>query len=117
MTITVNTKAYNMDAAIDANGIQYAGPNHTLSSKDLLVLRRTVAKAATDTSPGFARGTAKFTKTETVGGKPYDIIFEGSWSIPVGVTKAQVDAVRDDLGDLLIATAGDDLVWKQDINQ
>lgn len=116
MTITVGTKAYDIDASIDVNQNQYTGPNHTASVNDLLTLRRSKS-AASDTSPGFAKAFAKYRRTLTVGGKTYDAICEASFSYPVGAAKADVDSLRSDLGTLLSGTAGDNLVYKADINQ
>jgi hypothetical protein len=116
MTITVNTRAYDLDATIDMNQNQYTGPSHSVSAKDLLTLKRSKSNA-TSTNPGFARTYAKFTRSVTISGKTYDIVAEGYISAPVGVAKADVDLIRDDLGDLLISSNGDNLAWKQDINQ
>lgn len=116
MTITVNTKAYNHDATVDANTNRYTGPNHTISADDLLQLRRSKSSPSA-TSPGFAKASAKFTRTVTIGTDKFTAIAEGSFSIPIGMAEADVDALRDDLGDLLVSSNGDDLVWKHDILQ
>lgn len=116
MTITVNTKAFNHDATVDANTNRYTGPAHTMSSNDLLQLRRNKS-AASATSPGFAKAFAKFSRTVTVAGVQYEMIAEASFSVPVGATQAEVDSIRDDLGDFLVASNGADLVWKHDILQ
>lgn len=116
MTITVNTKAYTLDATVDQNQNQYTGPNHTISARDTLSLRRSKSAASVN-GPGVAKAFCKFVRTVTVDGKKYDLIAEGYVTAPVGVAQADVDSIRDDLGDLLVSTNGADLVWKQDINQ
>ncbi len=116
MSITLNTKAFELDATVDANQNRYVGPSHTISDNDLLALSR--RKSGTSaTSPGVARSVAKFTRTITIDGKKYDAIAEANFAIPVGMLKADVDALRDDLGDLLVSANGENLVWKHDINQ
>lgn len=117
MTMTLNTQVYTLDTSIDPNANQYTGPAHTQAVKDLLVLRRTPAKGvATTTSVPKASATAKMTKTVTVGGVSTEIIGEYTVRYPVGAAKADVDDIRDKLGDLMISTDGDNLVWKGDIN-
>lgn len=117
MTITVNTKAYNFDASVDANQNLMTGPSHTMNTRDTLSLRRSKSAAVPNVNPGYARAYAKFVRTVTIGGVNYDVTAEAYIAVPVGAAKADVDAIRDDLGDLLISTNGDDLVWKQDIYQ
>lgn len=117
MTITVNTKAYAFDTNQTPDSGRHVGPAQTHSIKDYLDLRRTAAKP-TATFAGVARASAKFVRTVTLGdGSKADAIAEASFSIPVGMAEADVDSLRDDLGDLLISANGDDLVWKHDINQ
>jgi hypothetical protein len=115
MTITVNTKAYAFDTNPSADQGVHVGPNQTFSVKDVLVLARTAAKP-TDTYAGNARASAKFQRTLTLGdGSKAVATAEASFSIPVGAAEADVDSLRDDLGDLLLLQAADDLVWKHDI--
>ncbi len=116
MSITVNTKAYSLDTTQTPDSNLYTGPNHTFANKDTLVLKRTAPKA-TATFPGVARSTAKFTRSVTVGTEKYDAIIEVNCSLPSGMAKADVDSLRDDIGDLINSTNGDDLAWKHDINQ
>ncbi len=118
MTITINTKPYNLDASVDVNQNQFTGPNHTLSTSDLLVLKRARSNPSVAAGHnGYARFTLKFQRNVTVNSVPLLMTGEASFSIPVGATEAEVDALRDDLGDLLISSNGDDAVWKLDINQ
>lgn len=116
MPITINTKSYNLDATVDVNKNQYTGPAHNVSSKDLMTLARS-RSATTDTFPGYARSFAKFTRTIMVNGKPWDAFGEVTIALPVGCVKADADALRNDLGEMLKSANGDDLVWKHDINQ
>jgi hypothetical protein len=44
-------------------------------------------------------------------------IGEANFAIPVGMAEADIDSLRDDLGDLLVSSNGDDLVYKHDITQ
>lgn len=115
MTLTVNTKAYNLDATVDKDANRYTGPNHTLAADDTLLARRSKS-AATATSPGFARSTLRFQRSVTIGDKVFLATGEANFTIPVGMAEADVDALRDDLGDALLSAAADDLVWKHDIN-
>lgn len=118
MTITVNTKAYAEDASITPDVVRHTGPAHTFSVKDYLDLKRTAPKP-TATFAGVARASAKFVRslTNATTGEVADAIAEASFSIPAWATEAQVDSIRDDLGDLLISQNGDDLVFKHDIRQ
>jgi hypothetical protein len=115
MTITVNTKAYAFDTNPSADQGVHVGPSNTFASKDVLVLGRSAAKP-TATYAGNARSSAKFQRTVTLGdGSTAIATAEASFSIPVGMAEADVDSLRDDLGDLLLLQAADDLVWKHDI--
>jgi hypothetical protein len=114
MTITLNTKAYEQDASIDANAIQYVGPANTISTNDKLVMKRALTGANAD-GVKYARATVRFVRTITVDSKQVQATGEAVISVPVGSAKADVDSIRDDLGDLLTSAVGDNLVWKQDI--
>lgn len=117
MTVTVNTKAYAFDTNPTPDSGRHTGPAATHSVKDYLDLKRAAAKPTADFA-GVARASAKFVRTVTLGdGSKADAIAEASFSIPVGMAEADVDSLRDDLGDFLIAANGDDLVWKHDIVQ
>jgi hypothetical protein len=66
---------------------------------------------------GVAKVMAKFTRTVQTGTDTYhDAIVEVSASLPVGISEADVDSIRDDMGDFLLLQAADDLFLKQDIN-
>lgn len=117
MTVTVNTKAYTFDTNPTPDTGRHLGPAHTFAVKDILDLKRTAPKPTADFD-GVARSAAKFARTVTLAsGKKAEAIAEGSFSIPVGMSDADIDALRDDLGDYLIASVGGDLVKKHDINQ
>lgn len=117
MTITLNTLAYDEDSSLNPNLVRYIGPDNTFQTKDFLDLGRTAPKP-TPTFAGVARASAKRTKTVTLAdGSTADAIVRIECSLPVGMAKADADALRDDIGDLAIATAGDDLFWKHDIRQ
>lgn len=117
MTVTVNTKAYSFDTNTTPDIGRHTGPSQTFSAKDYLDLKRTAPKPNGDFL-GVARSGAKFVRTVTLAsGETADAIAEASFSIPVGMAEADVDSLRDDLGDLLISSNGDDLVYKHDVNQ
>lgn len=115
MAITLNTLAYNQDAFVTPNKVNFVGPSNTSSLKDVLSLARTAAKPTKD-DEGVTRAETRRTKTVTLAnGLKKDVIIYAGCSIPVGAAKADVDAVRDDIGDLLISATGDNLFWKHTI--
>jgi len=117
VTITVNTKAYAFDTNPTPNSGRHQGPAATHSVKDYLDLKRQEAKP-NGTFAGVSRASAKFVRTVTLGdGSKAIATAEVNFAIPVGMAEADVDSIRDDLGDLTISSNGDDLVWKQKINQ
>jgi hypothetical protein len=117
VTITVNTKAYAFDTNPTPDAGRHVGPAQTYQVKDYLDLRRTAPKPTADFD-GVARASLKFVRTVTLAdGSKADAIAEASFSIPVGMAEADIDSLRDDLGDLLISQNGDDAVYKQDIAQ
>lgn len=116
MTITVNTKAYAFDTNSTPDSARMIGPSNDFDTKDILELKRTAPKPTAD-FPGVARSSAKFSRTVTINGVNYTAIAEANFSIPVGMAGADIDSLRDDLGDLLISSNGDDLVEKHKIVQ
>lgn len=117
MTITVNTKAYAFDTNPTSDAGRHNGPAANLQTKDYLDLRRVHPKPNGDFL-GVARASLKFVRTVSLAqGGTADAIAEASFSIPVGMSEADIDSLRDDLGDLLISSNGDDAVYKQKINQ
>jgi len=117
MTITLNTLAYSQDASVTRDKVEYTGPSNTFAIKDKLSLAR-VAPKPTLTFDGVARAEVKRTKTVTLAnGKTADAIVTATVSFPVGMAKADADALRDDVGDFLIGANGDSLMWAHDITQ
>lgn len=117
MSITLNTLVYSYDAPINKNKVQYVGPDHTFSEKDIITLGRTAPKP-TATFAGVARSEMKRTKTVTLAdGSLADAIFTFSASVPVGIVQADSDALRDDVGDFAVAASGASMVDDHNINQ
>lgn len=116
MSITLNTKAYAFDTNPTPDSASYVGPANTASAKDILVLKRVKAKPA-GTFPGMVRSTTKFVRTVTVGGVPMEAYFEGTLSYPAGTTNADIDALRDDAGDLWVSANGGNLAKSHQIVQ
>jgi hypothetical protein len=117
MTVTVNTKAYAFDTNLTPDSGRHLGPAHTFQDKDYLDLKRTAPKPSGDFL-GVARASAKFVRTITLAsGQRVDAIVECVASLPVGMTQAQIDSIRDDAGDFLISSNGNDLFYKHDVNQ
>lgn len=115
MAITLNTLVYNQDTISSPNRVQYTGPAHNFQVKDLLSLARVQPKPTKDFA-GVARAEAKRTKTVTLtDGTKADAIVTISCSLPVGMSKADADALRDDVGDLAISATGDALFWTHDL--
>jgi hypothetical protein len=50
-------------------------------------------------------------------GTKADAIITVSSSLPVGMAKADADALRDDMGDFAIGADGDALFWSHDITR
>lgn len=115
MTITVNTRAYNADR-IAADSVGYVGPAHTFSAPDTLILKRTAPKPSANFA-GVSRVSAKFSRAVTLADASIaTALVEVVTSLPVGMAEADVDLIRDDMGDFLLLTSADDLFLKQDIN-
>jgi len=116
MAITLNTLVYNQDSFVSADKVSYAGPSNTFQVKDLVILGR-IAPKPTATYEGKAKSSMKRVKTVTLpNGKKDDIIIEMTVSVPVGALAADVDALRDDLGDLAISATGQSLVNTHKLN-
>jgi len=115
MSITLNTLAYSQDSFVSKDKVQYTGPAHTFSVKDLLTLSRTLPKPD-KTFAGVARAEAKRTKTVTLAdGSKADAIVTITCSLPVGMAQADADALRDDVGDFAISAAAGTLFWSHDL--
>lgn len=117
MAITLNTLAYSQDASVSKDKVLYTGPSNTFAIKDQVSLAR-VAPKPTATFRGVARAEAKRVKTVTLDdGTKADAIVTVSSSFPVGMAKADADALRDDVGDFAIGSDGDALFWSHDITR
>lgn len=115
LTITINTKAYNADAAISANAVPYNGPAQSLSVKDRLELAR-VAPKKTSAFSGTGRARAKLTRTQALTGAlttTGDSIFDVSTSVPVGTPDADVDTMCNDVAAFIGSATFKTLVKKQ----
>lgn len=102
MSLTFNAKTFNEDSS-GPTAYSYAGPAHTLSTKDYLVLKRTAPKP-TSVFSGVGRTSAKLTRTATLTGAATptgEAIIEVSVSAPVGMAAADVDAMLNDMGALV----------------
>lgn len=109
MSITLNTKSYDLDSNPTPDSARYVGPANTFAVKDILDLKRTMPKP-TASSRGYYRTQVKFVKTYTLDDSTTDdVIITVDARIPVGVSDANNDLARDDVGDLLISTVAGDL--------
>lgn len=115
MSITLNTLAYAQDSFVTPNKVNYVGPSQNFTTKDLLSLGRTAPKP-TATYAGNARSEVKRTKTVTLAdGSKADAIITVSASFPVGMAQADVNSLRDDVGDFLISADAGTLMWNHDL--
>lgn len=116
MTITVNTKAYEKDSSLNANAVRYAGPNQTFSKTDAIDLKRTAPKPTKDFA-GVARAQLKLSRTLATGAESSAIgLADVNFSIPVGASDADIDALIADVAGLIQSAAGIAVVKKHDIN-
>lgn len=115
MTITLNTLAYEQDGWVNPDLTIYRGPAATSMVKDLIALGRTRPTPTADFD-GISRSRLKRTKTLTLtNGLKHEATFEVLVGIPVGAVTAEVDALRDDIGDLVISAVGAAVVNNHDI--
>jgi len=110
MSITLNTKTYSFDTFVNPSKARYVGPAQTSVIKDQIFMAKTEPKVLDAT--GTARAQVKVVKTVLIGTTYRDIIFDCSIAIPVGAANADVDSVRDDIGDLLISATAQNLANK-----
>jgi len=116
MTITVNTKAYNLDSHQSANAAVYTGPASDFATKDAITLKRSAPKGNASFA-GVAKSSIKLTRTIATGASTKaDAIIEVSVSYPVGMSKSDADTLHADVAALLAASEGDDVTWKHDLN-
>lgn len=117
MTLSVNAKTYTADS-FKQDSIGYVGPAHTLSSKDKLVLARTVAKPTPNLS-GVSRSNAKLTRTLVLTGAltpSHDAISDHNISIPVGASATDIDTILNDMGAFIASATFKTFVKSQLIN-
>lgn len=115
MSVTLNTLAYVQDSFQTPNRVAYAGPSQTFEKKDNLILARTAPKPS-GTYRGMARAQVKRVKTVTLDdSSKADIIMTVDIAIPVGAAAADIDAVRDDVGDFLIGSEAGTLIKNHDL--
>jgi len=115
MSITLNTLVYNQDSFASPDRVVYVGPSHTYTLKDQIFLGRAAPKPTKDFR-GVARAYFKRVKTLTLDDSTKaDVIINVEVAVPVGAASADVDAVRDDVGDLIISAIGQAVVNTTDI--
>lgn len=113
--ITVNTRDYNLDSSLSPDKNQFVGPAHDFEHVDTIVLGRTRPKP-TATFRGVGRAELRRNVSVLLDDGNYGIVsITATASLPVGMAKADADAARDDVGDLLISTVGEALFWDQTI--
>jgi len=99
MSLSINSKTYTADSQ-SPNSVGYAGPNHTVTTKDYTRLARVAPKPTTLTS-GVGRTSAKLTRTLTLTSalEPVrDAILDVAFTMPVGCAGADVDTMLNDFG-------------------
>jgi hypothetical protein len=117
MTITVNTKSYDLDNPKTFDSIRYNGPDHTLTVKDYLDTKRVAAKP-TATFAGQGKASCKLTRTLTDGTDIVgDALVEISVSFPVASSATEQQTMITDLAVWMATTSADSLFKDHDINQ
>lgn len=115
MPITINTKEYKSYRTL-ADENRLAGPAHTLTTHDTIALRRVFPKPVKGFA-GVARPGVKVVRTCTLAnGDVKDAILDLGSSLPVGMTSADVLALKSDLAAFLASGEADDLFTDLDIN-
>lgn len=115
MPLTINTKIYKPYRQM-ADESRLAGPLHSMSSNDLLAIRRVFPKPVKGFL-GVARPGVKMTRTCTLAdGTKKDAILDLGSSLPVGMTAADILAVKSDLIAFLGTSEADELFTQLDIN-
>lgn len=101
MTITVNTKAYNLDSA-SGNTVRFLGPAHSFQAVDTITFARTAPKPTKDFA-GVARAVVKLTRTVSTGvDKKAQLVLGGDvHAIPVGAAQADIDTALADYAALM----------------
>lgn len=115
MAITVANTTYTQDRTLP-DAIQYAGPAHTFTSKDLVTLKR-IYPVASSVDRGYAKPEIKVTVTVTCDdGKARDVILKLGGSIPVGVNPTDLGTAMAKMEDLIQQeTAGTTKVFRSGV--
>lgn len=113
MSVILSTKSYNQDR-IAPDSIAYAGPANTLSTTDVLELKRVYPKPVKGFA-GVAKPQAKITRTVTLAdATTAEAILTISASLPVGIADADVTSMIADASSLLaLETAGTTSLFKK----
>jgi hypothetical protein len=120
MSLTFNTKTYNLDSASGAKS-RYFGPGQSYASPDILDLSR-IAPKATRTSNGAARSAARFVRghSVTLPGATAPTVKIGAIEIltnfPVEVPQAEIEAQLADTIAWLQTQQAKDLILKLTTN-
>lgn len=112
MALTLNASSYTLDSYPSASAAGYVGPAHTSSVKDDLRVSRVLPKP-TAVFSGVTRMSFKLTRGHTLTGAlttTGDSITEMSFSLPVGISTANVDTICGDLGAFFSSAAGKTMV-------
>jgi hypothetical protein len=117
MSITLNTLVYDQDSWPTPNKVKYIGPDHSFAAKDEMYLGRTAPKPTAD-QRGMARSVVKTVKTvevDAVTGETGEAIIETTFALPVGITDAVADSLRDNHGDFILSADCGTLTKKHDL--
>lgn len=112
---SINSKTFVYDSAPSADSAKYTGALHTASSRDVITVRR-VAPKSSKNDAGVSRAYHKRTITEIINGIPRDLVAETSYSIPVGASGTNIDALRVDNASFALSAAGESLVEAAKLN-
>ncbi len=114
MSLTINAKAYTLDANT-AMAADYTGPANTMSVKDSLRLGRTAPKPNASFS-GVSRTSSRFVRTHTLtaaltptGVSQMEILS----TLPVGMSDADIDTYSADLASYVASVPFKNLLKKQ----
>lgn len=97
MSLTINTKTYNLDGNLSPDSARYAGPDQSYSGRDHLDLKRTFPKPTADYG-GNARAQAKFVRTMSDGTDPVsEAIIDIRVQVPADSAVAEVTSLVADV--------------------
>jgi len=115
MSLTVNATTYSLDSYPAANAAAYVSSTHSATVKDDIRISRVLPKA-TSTFSGVNRQAFKLTRTHTLTGAlstTGESISEITFSLPVGISTANVDSICADLGAFMASAAFKTMVKSQ----